>query len=722
MTDRAAVLLRLLAILLVVSLLAALGPAREARAHGGRIQPPPDPKHTPGDRGYMPGRAPTDTLPPPPIPSLPNDPRAPAPITPGGGTGVPPGQKPTQPTPAPGSPGAGVGGPQTPTSPEAGTNPVPATAGRAAGRRSGATNASPWQTWEMWWELNRWSFFPERGTTLLGAAVVTPAGSGPASAERRAVENARRAIVTRQHITPFLLGLLDPARKVRDEVRAAALLALAKVTHDEGAVDLIFRHAEDAHASNLVRESAALAVGMLRRDATTDPMDGGRLDVARARLLVLVDDEDAPDRARVFAALAIGMLGDQPFGSAFTRDGRVVTRALWERAVSEQSGRELPIALLTALGMQPPAGTADGIKEDLQRVVHGRHVGRRSWDDYERGHALMALVRQGGDGWPLALMRVLTAKRMPAPVRQAAFIALGAKSAALCGADRRDAMEAAALGMQAARDNVSRGLGLIALGRLVGADLASTTPERVARTAACATLLGQARHGAYAVRGFAAVGLGLALRGLVSEEMDVQAFLSQGKEALAQGLQRSTEPRIRAAYAVALGLLGTDAPANARTSLAGVLSDRDADPDLRGHAALALAQMGDHSSPTRKGLRTALWDKRSVDLRSRAALALSFLGGREETRLLIQELRNARSQWVAQQVTTALGQLGDIEAVAAIAEVAADTRRADEVRALAVAALGLIGDPTAKPSMLRLSLDAHYPALTPALHEAMSIL
>ncbi len=696
-------------------------PAQEALAHGGRIKPP-EPKYKPGDGKRLPGRVPED-LPPFPAPKIPGDRgNKPNPFTPGPGDSVGPGRKPPPPAPITPPPRNPTGGQGTQTTPKPTVPGTPLSGRPRRARGGGSAFASPWLRWEMWWDLNRWSFFPERGDVVTRDAVVTPSGGSGVQVDKQELAGKRRALVTRQHIIPFLLGLLKPENKVRDEVRSAALIALAKVSHDGPTIELLFRYAEDAKSSALVRESAAMAVGMLRRGEPNAQLDGTRLDTSRARLLEIVDAKDAPDRTRAFAALAIGLLGDQPFGSAFTKDGRVITRGLWDRALARYSSSELPVALLTAVGMQPRGGTGATIREGLQRIVYGRRIGKRSWDANERSHALAALVRQKGEGWTISLFRVLTARRIPASVRQAAFIAVGAQSLTLSGSERLDAVEATGRGIELARDNLSRGLGLVALGRLVSADVAAGSSVLVERSRACAMLLDEARRSTHDTRGFAALALSLAIRGAVSNDADVQKFIGAGRDLLARGFEKTREPRARGAYAVALGLLGKDAPQEARAAMTAVLADRKADSGLRGHVALSLAQIGEGSTPVRRALRTALWDKRSVNLRSQAALALSFIGGRSETSMLVRELRNARSQWVLQQVAAALGQLGDVGAVPAILEVAGNERRADEARALAIASLGLLGDPEARPSMLRLTLDANYPARTDALHEAFSIL
>ena len=694
-----------LAALLLLTVLV-FWPAPDARAHGGRIQPKP---HVPGDGGPIPGRPfpKPDPRPPPPPPPTTHPPGVgPGPVTP----------PVTPPQPAPPPPTTpGTQGP----SPVTGEDGTPTTTGRTRGRVT--SEGAPDVTWEMWWELNRWGFFPERGLALRADAVTTATGEDAPDLVR--LDKDRRALIRRQVAVPFLLQQLAVQRRVRDEVRAAAAIALARLTHADDAIAAIAAHACDPRGSKLVRESAAYALGMLRRGEPAAQMAGARLDAVRSKLLGILDEDDAPVRARAFAALSLGMLGDQPYGSAFTKDGRVIQRALWERTLRAHRNADVPVALLTALGMHPATGASDEIEDGLLRIVLGRRVGRRSWDAVERSHALTALVRQQGTGWVALLLRTVADKRLPAQVRRAAFIALGAHAGRLDGAERLDAAEAVAQGLRQSRDGLTRGLGQIALGRLVRADLAAGSSALVERTGATDALLAEARHGAPTHRGFSAIALALALRGATpAPTAATTRFAADGLAVLARAFDEEREARTRSAFAVALGLLG-EAAQPALPALTAVLEDRGQAPALRGHAALALAQIGaDKTGGVRKALRLALWDKRSVALRSQAALALSFLGGSAESQMLIKELGEARSQWVLSQVAAALGQLGNVDAVPAILALAADEGRADETRALAIASLGLIGDPEPKPSALRLTRDANYPARTDALHEAFTIL
>ena len=708
-------------------------PAPRAEAHGGRMKPPP-PK--PGDSGPPPSRPPPPVPPPPspkPRPSpgpspIPTPRPKPPPVTPG--PGVPPGRKPLPPTtpsgPRPPSgpstprtgPGSGPAAP-TPTTPDdlrPRTRPDPL--GRGGRRRPASAPAADWQTW---WALNRWSFFPERGTRWARPdAVVTPAGSSDDPVDREALDARRRALITRQQIVPFLLAQLDPKTRTRAEVRAASALALAKVHAEPETADLLLLHAEHEGAPQLVRESAALAVGLLRREKGENTLVGARLDEVRMRLLALLGNAQAATRTRAFAALSLGLLGDQPHGSSFTRHGRMVSQALWQTAQQKSCGRELTVAVLTALGMQPQAGVSEEVKTSLLRIANGRRIARRRWDDIERSHALTAMVRLQGPAWQPALLRTLRNKRLSRHVQRAAFLALCSRSGDLTSSERVDAANATLEALRSSPDPMTKGLGALALGHLQGADLQAGHVRVLERSDAGQYLRDEAHHGSLPRRGFAALALALSVRKAVATGTRVRAYGDEAIALLARGFERVSDPEVRAAYAVALGLIGPDAGEQV-PALTAVLRDRAANAELRGHVAIALAAIAGGNLDVRHALRTALLDKRSIALRSQAALALSFLGGESEAPRLVAELQSARSQWVLAQVAAALGQLDDLRAVPGILAVARDEKREDEARALAIVSLGLLGDPARTPSMLRLTADANFVATCDALKEAFTI-
>ena len=108
-------------------------------------------------------------------------------------------------------------------------------------------------------------------------------------------------------------------------------------------------------APELVRESAALALGLLRRTDPARQLGANELDPLRAKLLMLwdrqVDGErvEAPGRARQFAMFALGLLGDQPWHQdPQSKDGRLMSQLIWQRYTrGRYQDASFRIALLT---------------------------------------------------------------------------------------------------------------------------------------------------------------------------------------------------------------------------------------------------------------------------------------------------------------------------------------------------------------------------------------
>jgi HEAT repeat protein len=121
-------------------------------------------------------------------------------------------------------------------------------------------------------------------------------------------------------------------------------------------------------------------------------------------------------------------------------------------------------------------------------------------------------------------------------------------------------------------------------------------------------------------------------------------------------------------------------------------------------------------------LRAALVRRSSDDLRREASRALGALGDADATGPLVDEIRLASADHVRARAAVALGAIGATKAVRPLLALAADRKVGDPARAVAVAALGLLADPAAVPSLSRLSLDVNYLAGTDALNEVLSLL
>ncbi len=577
--------------------------------------------------------------------------------------------------------------------------------------------------WGTWWALNRWAYLPERGEALRRLRAASKVVTGKEDPDRRAPEeldDERRALLARQHIKPFLLEMLDPKREEEDTVTSAAMLALAKIDATDETLDMLLKVAESDKATPLERESAALAVGLVRRSDKKLQADPVSLDLARGRLLDLIGDKDAPIRARCFSAFALGLLADQPYGSPFHKDGRMVVKGLLKHLDHRHRHPDLPIALLTSLSLQPRVAIPSKLHDDLRNAVKGANVHRRKWTPIERSHALSTLARLEAPGWLLAVIRSLSDRRVPDPVKRAARIAIGSKAARLSAEQRL----AAAKGLIHAHKNspgaLSNGLGNIALARILHAELADESVAVLKETKARRVLLDGATKGPIPVRGFNVLALALSVRDVRSMHPDIVKYVQAARDTLLGGFDRPRgDDDLRGSYVIALGLVRET---EAQERFLGVLAERNSGPLLRARVAIALAQIGTADPAVLEALRAILDDDRPLSPRSAAALSLSLITGVPESDALVRQLREAKSQRRQVQAAIALGQLDDPAALPAIIEVARQKEHNFEMRALAIALLGLLGDPEEQPSLLRLSLDANYIGRSDALNEAFTLL
>ena len=122
-------------------------------------------------------------------------------------------------------------------------------------------------------------------------------------------------------------------------------------------------------------------------------------------------------------------------------------------------------------------------------------------------------------------------------------------------------------------------------------------------------------------------------------------------------------------------------------------------------------------------------ERSSEELRRQTAVALGLLGnpkiqgtGKDAVELLLDELKEARSQSHKGQVVLALASVGDHRAVDPLVELLKNKGEQDLTRALACAGLGLIGDLELIPSLARGSKNVNYRASTDIINELPSIL
>ena len=592
-----------------------------------------------------------------------------------------------------------------PTGPGLGPSPVPSA-------------ITPGETWETYWDLNRLGLIPGRDEAAR-RGVVTPGASSEAEAEDAGRRWARqRDEAARDAVIPFLLRMVDPHRKVRDEVRAAALIALGKVCSDPIVHTFFLHYLRDRRSNTLVRESAALGIGLLRRTMPELRQTPEDLDMLREALIEVVADAEDEVRVRAFAALALGLLGDQPFATPYTKDGRLVVKALWQRLGPSPKNVDLPVCMLTALGLQPPTGVPDAVREGLQEIVVGKAVRRRSWTALERSHALTALGRLGGPGVEALLTRVIERPGEDGALRRAAAIVVGRQAAEMDSKARARFARALEKSRQRRRDPVTSGLALVAAARLLAADIEAGEVTVLQETDVTGTLLDAAEKAASIERGYAVLALAFAAQG-VRASGHAMPFYARAKALLAAGIEGGRgDDAMRATYAVGCGLLAMEDQID---PLLAFVRDGGSLPVLRGHAAVALGQIGRRRDDVVPALLELLSEKRGMLLRLRAAMALALFGGTEVRTQLIEELGSADSEYHRAHVVIALGRLGDLRAIPPLLELGQDPKAAELSQALAIVALGMITDPEPRPSTTKLTQDANWPAGTQALYSAFSI-
>jgi hypothetical protein len=115
-------------------------------------------------------------------------------------------------------------------------------------------------------------------------------------------------------------------------------------------------------------------------------------------------------------------------------------------------------------------------------------------------------------------------------------------------------------------------------------------------------------------------------------------------------------------------------------------------------------------------------EERDPLLRRQAALALALLRRSAAIPKLVEMLKGSSSLFLRSSAVAALGMVGNDKAVEPLVEIYRDKSRQGEERALALAALGRIGDPERIPLLTQIAFDINpYPTVD-AISEALRIL
>ena len=604
---------------------------------------------------------------------------------------------------------------ETPTASAPTTSDLPreSAGGRQLRGRRTAWNLPGMTNWTWWYEANRERFEDLRRRRLQTTQapifhVGTARGPSIGSLSIRIAPDKRSALLD------ATLQVVKDGDGEWIHTRAAALVALGKLASDDEHVRLllaVLHPTSDAPA--YLKESAALGLGQLKRTERDLRLPPPTLDRARKVLEATLRDDTFQPRTRAFAALSLGLLGDQP-----SVRGQLVSRATAEILFRTWTDGELPDEVQVGILMGLARVPADAIAPVMRLVLEGCAVRGRSWEEAPstlvRSMAALTLAEIGDEKSAAALVTLLDKRhKEPTGLKQAAALAAGILGERVPGA-RSDLGVAVLKALGSTQEPGTRRTLWASLGRLLAAEGESGTTALLLDARAGDRMLEALESESLEERPFVALALGVAVRDKEREDEPFawHAYRRQGIDALRAALAApGGDAQNRGAYAVALGLV---ADGRSIAPLLALLRDKDQTPELRAYAALGLGLIGDGRREVVRAITDAVRDPRDRILQMRAATALGLLGGGTEedrdasVRILIHELRSSRDQVVKGQIAITLARIGNVDAIAPLIEIAQGAKEPHLNRAMAVAALGLIGDSEVHPVLAASRWNSHY--------------
>ncbi|MCC7139502.1 MAG: HEAT repeat domain-containing protein [Planctomycetes bacterium] len=559
-----------------------------------------------------------------------------------------------------------------------------------------------------WWEANL--------DALTDGEGLAPVTTGDAGALERA-----RTVVREGRIVPFLRRVVRGELGLDADLVGAGTIALAKATSDPEDVERLLAVATDGTRPALVQETSAIAPGLLRRTDPKAQFPGRLLDRVRARLLDVFDGRtNATRRARHLAALALGLLGDQPGASDGGATPRVDVVAALLTRLRESDDPEAQAVLAVALGLQARTSFDAASLAALRGLAADGVLASRERVPAVQAHAMVALARVVGDEASGLLLGHVRARSVPNEVRHGALVALAAAGPRLAPVARTAAAtEVAAHAEGGNPETVS--LALLSLGRLCADAMRDPADRTTLAAPAAALLVRQVDAGAGPLRGVAALSLGFALRPPAPPDVDGgrAAFRATALPALVAAFEGVSDPEVRGAAIVALGLARDHA---SFPRLATLLARRDVDVAMRARAATAIGLLREGNVAALDALHAALDPSSPEPVRREAARALGYLSDPRVVPVLVADLRGENPDFVRSRAAVALGAFRRATAVDALLELAADPTAGDPARANAVAALGILADPERVRSLGRLATDLSGAIVPAALGQALAYL
>ncbi len=677
---------------------ALLAVASNAWAHGGQFKAP--------GGAVDPGqRAPEDPTPPPPPPP----------------TGPPPT------TPSPSDPGKPSSGPVTP--PPSAPPPATGTGPGEIGSGLGARKTAPlsYDQWVFWYAYNNGELENLKESLYALVATDTPLavmGTGGGGNTGGETHDVKRKIET--DLIPAMLWARVPENAGYTDIESAAYIGLAKMTKDPAHIDIL-REGLNKKFDKIIKESAALSLGLLRRTKPEDQfLSGSDLDRVRGILFDVVEDKDYEERVRCFAAFSLGLLGDQPAGTATGTDTNKAaehTARLFELAQRDYPAELVP-ALLTAISLQDPSTVTNEQRQILRDCILKGKLGRADAKGVIVGSEAAAALGRVGDASDVELLiRAIGSRRTDIYMESSCAIALGRLARLIDTTKRTELAKGLIAYIKKSKNQQAINFALISLAYIAMEDVKAGKTDAFTVAKVGEFLLDSATSGKPLEKPYGALAISLVCR-QITNEPTVNVYgdfrhkaMTVLKEGTSSGKMTS---RDQAAFVIGIGIAQDF---DSAPLLVDILKDRKTHWEKLGYAAVALGMAkpgGDRVAA--EMIRKILLDTNEEELKVRCATALGLLKDRGALDLLISELEKAETQSLKGQLAVAIAKIGDARSIEPLVTRMKNKKEKELTRAIVTAALGVIGDMELVPSLFRITQDINYRAMNDSRNEIVSIL
>jgi HEAT repeat protein len=654
--------------------------ASDAYAHGGSYRGP--------NGGVPPGqREPSDPEPPPPPPSDPGAPGGPTtPSDPTPGPTTPPDQGHSTPGDAP---------PPAPTAPTQGPQ-----------KRRATTKTLTFESWRFWWAYNNDDILNLKKHIYSAKTVSSNPlffSSKKDEENRRSAQRpTERAIV--RTIIPALMRSLNRKRD-HEDIHGGALIALGKIgtatyvplfddsLNDRYKTDRGVRISFGPQAT----ESAALALGLLPK------LDDAGKEAVRRSCIEAIGNDKLRRRDRCWAAVSLGLQQDR-------KAVRPMIEYL-ENRKHKYSDQNVPCGIVAGLGLIGDPVVLDDLIEGLRNgKLFGRDIRNK---DRIRAFCGYAITKIGDPKALPAVLDILKSRSAGRVIRRSAVIAAGVLGAKASPEMKEETVKVLrSFVSKRARDPSGENFGIIAL-------------SQVGTEKAFRELIQIAESGKYGQRPFAGLGLATQVfyRRLAAAEGRGEPMDKDLENKIIATLRKLSDKYkdsdTKSAFMLCRGLVKDK---TAIDELVRIASKKSTAPTLRGFCCVALGLIGDAREDVKDALKLALGERKSTDLRRDAATGLGLLKDAEVTKLLLTELKRAKSFAVQGQLITAIGTIGDHTAIQPLVDILDDKGQPSQTRAMAAVGLGMIGDLRDLPALSRISKNYNYRASVKDMDELLFIL